>query len=112
MINALKYHPDDNVLTVLEQAKPGDLIVTGKSPTGITSLDSVPVGHKVAERDITAGEPIVKYGQPVGTASRGISKGEYVHVHNVVDPVSDWKSRESGHVRSQKGLRGIGTLCA
>jgi (2R)-sulfolactate sulfo-lyase subunit alpha len=33
--------------------------------------------------DLAAGQDIVEYGQRVGIATADISKGEYVHVHNV-----------------------------
>ena len=40
-------------------------------------------GHKYARRDIVVGEDIVKYGMPIGHATRAIAKGEHVHVDNV-----------------------------
>ena len=40
-------------------------------------------GHKYALRDIAEGENVVKYGMPIGHATKPISKGEHVHVHNV-----------------------------
>ncbi|MCR5752991.1 MAG: altronate dehydratase family protein [Kiritimatiellae bacterium] len=40
-------------------------------------------GHKYALRDIAEGEDVVKYGMPIGHATRAIRKGEHVHVHNV-----------------------------
>ena len=40
-------------------------------------------GHKYALRDIAEGENVVKYGMPIGHATRAIAKGEHVHVHNV-----------------------------
>ena len=40
-------------------------------------------GHKYALRDIAEGENVIKYGMPIGHATRAIKKGEHVHVHNV-----------------------------
>jgi len=40
-------------------------------------------GHKYALRDIAEGENVVKYGMPIGHATKPIAKGEHVHVHNV-----------------------------
>ena len=40
-------------------------------------------GHKYALRDIAAGEDVVKYGMPVGHATKAIAKGEHVHVDNL-----------------------------
>lgn len=61
----LRLHRDDNVLTV------------------IVTSHTVPLGHKVAARDIAAGEKIIKYGAPIGSAVRAIASGEHVHTHNV-----------------------------
>jgi altronate hydrolase len=45
--------------------------------------EDVPSGHKVAVRDISAGQPVRKYGTVIGFASRPIVAGEHVHVHNL-----------------------------
>jgi altronate dehydratase len=44
---------------------------------------SVNTGHKFAVRPIKAGETVVKYGAPIGSASADIAAGEYVHIHNL-----------------------------
>lgn len=53
----------------------------------INKTDNVEVnienGHKYAARNITAGENIIKYGQPIGHAICDIKKGEHVHTHNI-----------------------------
>ena len=41
---------------------------------GVTTLDEIPAGHKIARRDIAAGENIVKYGFPIGTPSSPASR--------------------------------------
>ena len=50
-------------------------------------LDNVQVnlenGHKYALRDIRAGEPIIKYGSPIGHATQDIARVEHVHSHNL-----------------------------
>jgi len=43
----------------------------------------LPIGHKVAARAIAAGEKILKYGAPIGSATAPIAAGEHVHTHNV-----------------------------
>lgn len=45
--------------------------------------DTVDVGHKFALRTIQPGEKIIKYRAPIGSASRMIAAGEYVHTHNM-----------------------------
>ena len=53
----------------------------------INKTDNVEVntenGHKYAVRDISEGENIIKYGQPIGHATCDIKKGEHVHTHNL-----------------------------
>ena len=52
----------------------------------INPKDNVEVradGHKYARRALAAGEDIIKYGMPIGHATRPIAAGERVHVENV-----------------------------
>ncbi len=53
----------------------------------INKLDNVDInlddGHKYALRDISCGENIIKYGNPIGHAICDIKQGEHVHTHNV-----------------------------
>ena len=59
----------------------------------IHSLDNVEVnldnGHKYSLCDIAKGEAIIKYGNPIGFATRDIKKGEHVHSHNLSTGLSD-----------------------
>ena len=57
---------------------PGDVI-----RRSATLAADLPLGHKLARRPIAAGEKIVKYGAPIGTATEAIAIGTPVHVHNV-----------------------------
>ncbi len=72
----------DNVATALEPLPAGGTVQVGDA--SITLLEDIPRGHKVALRAIASGEPVVKYGSPIGTASRAIAAGAHVHTHNVV----------------------------
>ena len=71
----------DNVATALEAIDRGREVRVGE--TSIVAADMIPRGHKVAVRAIRAGEPVVKYGSPIGTASVDIAVGAHVHTHNV-----------------------------
>ena len=46
-------------------------------------LSDVPLGHKIALRDLAAGDQVIKYGISIGRATQDIREGEHVHVHNV-----------------------------
>jgi len=93
----IQIHCDDNVVTVLEDAVPGDDVqyVTEQGPARVTTLTAVPSGHKVALCDLGAEEPIVKYNQPIGLASIAIRRGEHVHDHNVRSTVQGAASEGS-----------------
>ena len=53
----------------------------------INKLDNVDVdlsnGHKYALCDISKGENVIKYGNPIGHATEDIKKGEHIHTHNM-----------------------------
>ncbi len=57
--------------------------LSGPEPVRVRLTEAVPLGHKLALADIAAGREIIEYGQPVGIATRDISQGDHVHVHNV-----------------------------
>src|SRR6516162_6119420 len=71
-------HPSDNVAVIVDQEglRPED---------GLPWLEAsgLPVGHKVAIRQIRKGEPVVKFGCPVGIMKETAEPGRHVHVHNV-----------------------------
>ena len=49
----------------------------------ITSINEIPLGHKIAMNDLNEGDTIIKYGHDIGKVVKSIKKGEHVHVHNV-----------------------------
>jgi altronate hydrolase len=49
----------------------------------VTARDDVARGHKIALRDLRAGQQVVRYGQVIGFAGRDIAAGEHVHSHNL-----------------------------
>ena len=49
----------------------------------IRTIDPIPFGHKVCLKSINKGEPIIKYDQIIGFASKNINAGEHVHSHNL-----------------------------
>lgn len=51
-------------------------------------LEGELAGHKIALKDISAGENIIKYGYPIGHAVTDIKAGEHVHTHNTATNLS------------------------
>ncbi len=71
----------DNVATALETLEPGrELTVSGRR---ISVGERIPSGHKIALRPIAAGDAVIKYGSPIGTATAAIDAGRHVHIHNL-----------------------------
>ncbi len=71
----------DNVATALEPIDQGRELRAGAWT--VVASEAIPRGHKVAVCAIRAGEAVVKYGSPIGTASADIAAGAHVHTHNV-----------------------------
>jgi altronate dehydratase len=57
--------------------------VLAQTMEGFQALESIPVSHKIALRDILADEEIIKYGETVAVSIRPIQKGAWVHTHNL-----------------------------
>lgn len=75
----------DNVATVLRDVETDETVdvEVGNEVRTITITEDVLFGHKVAIKDIPEGDTVYKYGVSIGNASRNITAGEWVHVHNV-----------------------------
>ena len=75
----------DNVATVVEDIPPLteiELQTAGRTVV-VRVTEGIRFGHKFAIRDIRLGDPIVKYGEPIGLATQNIQTGQHVHVHNL-----------------------------
>jgi (2R)-sulfolactate sulfo-lyase subunit alpha len=74
-------------VVVVEDVKPGQMltgwVMEGDGTIQVKALDAVPLGHKVALKDIRKGDTIIKYGNDIGKAVDDIGKGRHAHVHNV-----------------------------
>lgn len=77
---------NDNVAVVVNAVRAGAMLEA--DGIRVKTLQHIPAGHKIALTDIKAGEPIIKYGYPIGTAKKNIEAGEWVHVHNISTALS------------------------
>jgi hypothetical protein len=73
--------PADNVLVARAP-------IAADEPIRVEGLDllaaaAFSLGHKLARQPIRAGDPIVKYGAIIGTATADVPQGAHVHPHNV-----------------------------
>jgi len=89
--NVIQIHADDGVAVALAPLSKGTTVTVtgGNAPLEVTLLNDIPQGHKFALKDIAEGEPVIKYGYPIGAAKAAIKKGEHVHVHNTKTMLSE-----------------------
>ena len=80
--NALIIHPRDNVAVALTALTSGSMVSTNGIES-FTTLDEIPISHKIALRNISIGEEIIKYGETVAVSTQMIKKGQWVHTHNL-----------------------------
>lgn len=71
----------DSVATALADVAAGQGLSLGGS--AMVPIDDIPRGHKIALHPLSQGEPVLKFGFPIGFATRPIRRGEHVHTHNL-----------------------------
>jgi galactarate dehydratase len=81
----IKVNPEDNVAIIVNE---GGLPAGTAFPGGPTLIEHVPQGHKVALRDISKGEPILRYAAVIGYAAKDIPVGAWIEESLVVMPVA------------------------
>ena len=86
-MKGIRIHPDDNVAVALEDLRKGETLTL--DTVSVTAIEDIARGHKIALRDIKEGEPVVKYGNPIGLAKADIPAGAWAHVHNVRTGLSE-----------------------
>jgi len=82
MRKVLVLNPADNIAICLEDMPAGTVV--DQDNLKLTITQKIPRGHKVASREVTKGDGIIKYGERMGHATKDISVGEHVHTHNVL----------------------------
>ena len=61
----------------------GAATLEGKSLGAVKVTQDIPLGHKIALRDLQADKHVIEYSRPIGRATQDIGAGEHVHVHNL-----------------------------
>jgi (2R)-sulfolactate sulfo-lyase subunit alpha len=88
MIHFVLHEAKDTVaVAVVEGIKAGaDLtawIMDDDKQITIHTLQDIPIGHKVALKDMAVGDTVFKYGTDIGKVVAPIKAGEHAHVHNI-----------------------------
>jgi len=88
MSNIPQFHDaDDNVgVVVVEGLKAGTemlcVVTHDNSDFRLTAKADIPIGHKVALKDLSEGDTVMKYGEDIGKMVGPAGVGEHVHTHN------------------------------
>jgi altronate hydrolase len=84
---ALRIDRRDSVATALRALSAGERVRVDDAEVELR--DDIPRGHKLAVTAVAAGAPVLKFGFPIGTATRDIVAGDHVHTHNVGTALGD-----------------------
>jgi (2R)-sulfolactate sulfo-lyase subunit alpha len=83
----LVHNQEDNVgVVVVEDLTAGTemlcVITHDNSDFKMTAKADIPIGHKVALKDLAEGDTVIKYGEDIGRMIGPAGQGEHVHTHN------------------------------
>ncbi|MFV2066291.1 MAG: SAF domain-containing protein, partial [Pirellulales bacterium] len=81
-LDVIQLDPCDNVCVAIRDLAAGDVIRTAECDTQVA--EPIRHGHKLAVAPIEPGRAVIKYGHPIGRATRSILPGQWVHTHNLV----------------------------
>ena len=77
--------PSDNCATAFEDIPNKSVVNVGENSFIINQ--DIPFGHKFALVDIKKGKDIIKYAEVIGFATENISKGDWIHIHNIASNI-------------------------
>ena len=88
VIHCVLHDPSDSVaVVVVEGVKAGTtltgLILDEDRTITLPCVQDIPLGHKVALKDMAVGDTVIKYGVDIGKVVQPIAKGQHAHVHNI-----------------------------
>jgi altronate dehydratase small subunit len=73
--------PQDNCLVARRDLPAGTVVVVDAQE--VVLVHAVALGHKLARRAVAAGEKVIRWGAPIGSATQAIPRGDPVHTHNL-----------------------------
>jgi altronate hydrolase len=87
MRQTIKIHDRDNVAIAVTPLN-ADICI-GNGAEKVLTASQIPRGHKIALTKIEVGQPLIKYGFPIGRATQEIPAGNWVHTHNLETMLGD-----------------------
>jgi (2R)-sulfolactate sulfo-lyase subunit alpha len=88
VIHFVLHDKHDSVAVVVVEGVKAGMALSGwimdeDRMTEVTARQDIPIGHKVALRDMAQGDTVIKYGIDMGKVIKPIQAGEHAHVHNI-----------------------------
>jgi (2R)-sulfolactate sulfo-lyase subunit alpha len=88
LIHCVLHDAGDTVAVVVVEGVTAGTAMTGwvmddDRTIALEARQDIPIGHKVALRDMAQGDTVLKYGIDMGKVVVPIRKGEHAHVHNI-----------------------------
>jgi (2R)-sulfolactate sulfo-lyase subunit alpha len=88
MIHFIVHDENDSVgVVVVEGIKAGDdvtgWIMDQDKTLNLKTRNDIPIGHKLAIRQLANNDTVIKYGADIGRTVAPIAVGEHAHVHNI-----------------------------
>ncbi len=88
MIHFVLHDAKDTVAVIVVEGVTAGTDMTGwimdeDKTIQVQAKQDIPIGHKVALKDMAVGDTVIKYGIDMGKVVAGISAGQHAHVHNI-----------------------------
>ena len=88
MIHFVLHDAHDTVAVVVVEGVKAGMPMTGwimdeDKTMEIQARQDIPIGHKVALKDMAVGDTVLKYGIDMGKVVAPIEAGQHAHVHNI-----------------------------
>ena len=81
MAKFIKINSADNVAVAVSDIEAGESVFIDNQE--ITAAENIPAGHKMALKDLSEGDDIIKYGFPIGHLLKDVPRGGLVD-HNTL----------------------------
>jgi (2R)-sulfolactate sulfo-lyase subunit alpha len=88
MIHFVLHDAKDSVAVVVVEGVQAGMALDGwimdeDRMTSVLARQDIPIGHKVALKDMAPGDTVIKYGTDIGRVVAPMRAGEHAHVHNI-----------------------------
>ncbi len=88
MIHFVLHDAKDTVAVVVVEGVSAGTDMTGwimdeDRTITVKAKQDIPIGHKVALKDMAIGDTVMKYGIDMGKVVAAITVGQHAHVHNI-----------------------------